>query len=661
MSFISPWLLWVLFAAFIPIIIHLINKWRHKSVHWAAMEFLLRAAKETRGKKKLLHYLILSLRVLALATLITAFARPLLSSFFGWGSSKLNEVLLILDRSASMGTRPDKTNSLQDAVPPMINSAFKQLEQCHLSLLDSTTGKVYQIPSPETLSDLSLSKTTDSGADIPALLQKAISYLEESGSGETEIWIASDMQSSSWKETSPLWSGIRQRIAALPSPPAIRIMALRDRPKNNRGIRVKQTQVLHDKLILDLEILRQGFDPNQQEQIPMQISVDNTATASTLQLAGESTTIRKEIPLSQGQDSGFGFVTIPHDDFANDDISFFTFAPRPQSNILIYGPSGDMGKTLSLISAPPGLPDKKATIHNSLKTAQAKLSAQSLVIWYGPPPHSEMVKTLQSFIEKGGTVLFLPDDTAHNTSQHPFLGVSWGETETASHEQYYHLTTWDRQKGILHDGADKKSIPANRLRAIRRKPLQGNYKTLASWDDGSCALAQVRQGAGVALFLGTLPKYSWSNLADGHLLLPLVQRLANRGAERFSSSFLHRVNDPTLPQSATESPVRMDNANGSHPTGTPIDTAGVYRLGTQTYAVNRPWAEDDPDQITHEKVSLLLPGAEITSMQHATSQPTLVQESWQLFLFISLAGLLLEAFLSLPGQTTKSLPRTPQS
>ena len=73
MSFTSPWLLWALFAASIPIIIHLVNRWRHRSVHWAAMEFLLRAARETRGTKKLLHYLILALRVLAVAALVTAF------------------------------------------------------------------------------------------------------------------------------------------------------------------------------------------------------------------------------------------------------------------------------------------------------------------------------------------------------------------------------------------------------------------------------------------------------------------------------------------------------------------------------------------------------------------------------------------------------------
>ena len=119
MSFNSPWLLWALFAASVPIIIHLVNRWRHRSVPWAAMEFLLRAARETRGTKKLLHYLILALRVMAVAALVPAFARPLLGSFFGWGSSGLNEVLLVLDRSASMDARPDKTSSLRDAIPPL--------------------------------------------------------------------------------------------------------------------------------------------------------------------------------------------------------------------------------------------------------------------------------------------------------------------------------------------------------------------------------------------------------------------------------------------------------------------------------------------------------------------------------------------------------------
>lgn len=652
MSFTSPWLLWALFAASIPIIIHLVNKWRHRSVRWAAMEFLLRAAKETRGTKKLLHYLILALRVLAVAALVTAFARPLLSSFFGWGSSGLNEVLLVLDRSASMDVRPKKTFSLRDSVPAMVESTFGQLDSCHLSLLDSVSGTVTQIPAVEALEDLTLTKITDCGADIPSLLQKAIPYLEDSSSGKTEIWIASDMQASSWKPDSPLWSSTRQRMAALPIPPGIRIMALRDRPESNRGIRIRQAQIANDKLYLDMEILRQGFNPNQPENVPIQISVDNSSVSATLQLAGESSSIRKEIPLPKDKTSGFGYVTLPHDDFPRDDTAFFTFAPLPLANILINGPAGEAGKILSLMAAPPGLEHRKAVLTNTMRSNQINLGSQSLVIWYGPSPRDEMAEKLKTFIDEGGFVLFLPDDTVNGSGQ-PFMGVSWGEMEIPPPDQFFQLNSWDRQRGFLRDSADQSSIPANRLQAVRRKPLLGKYHTLASWNDDSCLLGQVRSGAGAALFLTTLPKYAWSNLADGHLLIPLLHRMAERGSERFSSAISLRVGDPSLPQSATEIPVRMDDAQGVASTGTPSDTAGVYRLGAQTYAVNRPWNESASDQITDETIQTLLPGASISSMQNASETPTLVQEAWTLFLMAALACLLLEAFLCLPRQMPK--------
>ena len=64
MLFLTPLLLWGLLAAAVPIAIHLINRRRHKTIQWAAMQFLLKATRESRGKKKLRHILILTCRAL---------------------------------------------------------------------------------------------------------------------------------------------------------------------------------------------------------------------------------------------------------------------------------------------------------------------------------------------------------------------------------------------------------------------------------------------------------------------------------------------------------------------------------------------------------------------------------------------------------------------
>jgi len=52
-SFLQQSLLWGLLGVSIPIIIHLLNRRRYRTVQWAAMEFLLKASRESRGKKKL--------------------------------------------------------------------------------------------------------------------------------------------------------------------------------------------------------------------------------------------------------------------------------------------------------------------------------------------------------------------------------------------------------------------------------------------------------------------------------------------------------------------------------------------------------------------------------------------------------------------------------
>src|SRR6188474_2264658 len=106
MLFLNPLLLWGLLAAAVPIAIHLLNRRRHKTIQWAAMQFLLKATRESRGKKKLRHILILTCRALALAALAFAAAKPVISGLFGWGGGKVDLVVLLLDRSASMEAKP---------------------------------------------------------------------------------------------------------------------------------------------------------------------------------------------------------------------------------------------------------------------------------------------------------------------------------------------------------------------------------------------------------------------------------------------------------------------------------------------------------------------------------------------------------------------------
>src|SRR5438045_7470731 len=61
----------------IPIIIHILNRRRFKTVTWAAMEFLLRAMRKNRRRLEFEQLLLLATRCLVVFLFALALARPL--------------------------------------------------------------------------------------------------------------------------------------------------------------------------------------------------------------------------------------------------------------------------------------------------------------------------------------------------------------------------------------------------------------------------------------------------------------------------------------------------------------------------------------------------------------------------------------------------------
>ena len=147
MRFLSPALLWFLAAAAVPVIVHLINKRRHKTIQWAAMQFLLKATKETRGRKKLRHILILTCRALGIAALALAAARPVVSGLLGWGGGSIDTVVLLLDRSASMEVKPG------DGLESRRRSVLEKVRDAVLAQIEEATAEQGKLERRDKVSD----------------------------------------------------------------------------------------------------------------------------------------------------------------------------------------------------------------------------------------------------------------------------------------------------------------------------------------------------------------------------------------------------------------------------------------------------------------------------------------------------------------------------
>ena len=98
MIYQKPQLLYALFAIAIPIIVHLFNLRKHKSIYFSSIRFL-KEIKENIKKSKLKNILILLSRILAISFLVLAFAKPYTPAN---NTKKSDDVFLYIDNSKSM-------------------------------------------------------------------------------------------------------------------------------------------------------------------------------------------------------------------------------------------------------------------------------------------------------------------------------------------------------------------------------------------------------------------------------------------------------------------------------------------------------------------------------------------------------------------------------
>ena len=654
MTFLSPILLWFLAAASVPVIIHLLNKRRHKTLQWAAMQFLLKATRESRGKKKLRHILILTCRALGIAALAFAAARPIVSGLLGWGAGTIDTVVLVLDRSASMELRSaDGQKAKREIILGKIRDAMSNIGDPRLVIIDSATGKPQEISSPDVLTEISTTSATDSAANIPTLLTAAAEVLGSS-TGRAEIWLASDLQRSNWRPDDERWAAVRANLQSLPEKPAIRVLSIGGDAATNISLRLLGTRRTIDGLMLDLEILRTK-DNRGSINLPVATQINGASQNELITLPSQSLRFQKSITIKQEDESGYGWLTIPADGNPRDNSVFFAYGPARPMKSLIVSPSNEAADYLALAAAPPDFEKRSVTRIDSAEFAAVSTSDLSMILWAAPLPVGENAKTLQNFLSSGGQVVLLPVAKSENES---FLDTQWETVSLAEAGKFFILRDWDHVDGPLRDGADGAPIPADRLRAIKRAIPKSNATVLAKWEDGEPFITRKIVDKGILWTLGSTPDYTWSNLGDADVLLPAVQRILELGAERFDASFLAEVGSDAANPIASEIRTRVDDDskdNYDH-------VAGIFRLGNRLTAVNRPLAEDEPEITSKENLDTMLEGTDYRLLDQAgqASDPSLSTHIWRAFLVAVLFFLISEALLCLPKKpsVTPTLQRS---
>lgn len=203
--FLNPLLLLGLAGIALPVVAHLLSRRKYDVVEWGAMQFL-DVSRKTRRKMKLEELLLLLVRILAIALIAFALARPWFSSGFltGYQSAGSRDVVLVIDGSNSM-SRSDGISSLHEKAKRRAIAFLETLQPGDTaSVIDARDRSVRVIASP--LQDLesvarAISAIPDAAGagHLREACEDAVGILGRCSNGNREIVVLTDRQRVGWE------------------------------------------------------------------------------------------------------------------------------------------------------------------------------------------------------------------------------------------------------------------------------------------------------------------------------------------------------------------------------------------------------------------------------------------------------------------------------
>ena len=197
----------------VPILIHLLNRRRFRTVEWAAMDFLLEAEKLNRRRVRLENLLLLALRCLAVLLVGLLVARPFrpATSSASWLETLQFERIVVLDDSLSMeadaGGKPAFSvalDQLQSFVQGLANDAsHNSLTLFIASRPDQPVFNAVHL-SEETIALVTQKIKEMTPADVPCDLTQTLLAVEQSLDDSRNemnqlIYVLTDLRSRDWE------------------------------------------------------------------------------------------------------------------------------------------------------------------------------------------------------------------------------------------------------------------------------------------------------------------------------------------------------------------------------------------------------------------------------------------------------------------------------
>ncbi len=333
MSFLFPGFFWAFCLLSIPIIVHLLNLRSYKTVYFSNVAFLSKLQKESKSRTQLQKWIILLIRLLALSSLILAFAHPVEKQGETFKASRQSKVIIYLDNSMSMTAGSDYGKNLDYAKKAAQKIVDSYSPSTQFYLITEELGKVSSFKTKaDFLKELSSTEAFAKSATFKQVFKK-INYLSDENSNQFfQIYLLSDFQ----KYTSDL--------STIKNSKNYKIHILNFSSKNQENISIDSVwteNLTHLPLQNEnLYVRLKNHGDKLAQNIHLKVFINDSLEAfSTLSINPKSF---KTISLGYSNPENgavYGKISINDYNILFDNLFYFSYFLKPKIKVAYYNPS----------------------------------------------------------------------------------------------------------------------------------------------------------------------------------------------------------------------------------------------------------------------------------------------------------------------------------
>jgi len=542
MSLLNPYFLFGSLALAIPVLIHLVRREKSEIVLFSSLMFLLKVPKQAIRQQKIKNLLLMALRLLLLALLVTAFARPYLTqnTNAAAGTSNNRGIVLLLDNSYSMryGTNFDrlKTEARRriDAMTGGDKMAMIAFNESATMLGQPSSDKGTLKAAVDTL------EPSYAGTRYYEAFTLADRVFSQMASAQRQLVIVSDFQRNGWNRSSResvIGSDVKTEYVnlAVENPTNIGIDSVSIEPAVSfaRTYTGRVTARIHN------------HRKDQPVTVPISVSINEKETArKTIMVAPNGTTLAEftgfDLPIGFSK----GRVRIEADDPLKLDNDFLFALDRREKLSVLVVDAGRARQSFFLRQAYTSSPDLPyaVTVTPLQSVTSEELGKHDVVVLNDVPRLSDNLRNRLDELRKTGqgqlVILGENADTGWwnsyaklpvKTTQKIFVAKDRGRPSVA-------MTTYDHNHSIFKpfETSTKLALNSAQFFAYVGMEAKPGAAVLAKFEDGSPVIIESpKEDHGMLVFNSTVDN-KWNDFPLKPSFLPLFHEMV---------SYLSRYNE----------------------------------------------------------------------------------------------------------------------